>query len=330
MKAVIGTSVSTAINWLKAGEPVALPTETVYGLAAPLTSIESIRKIYELKERPADNPLIVHVLDGLQLESVAEVTPCVLRLVERFWPGPLTLVLKRKLCVPDIVTSGQETVAVRAPQSLLFREVIRLLGSPLVAPSANKFQHVSPTTAQHVLNDMGDVLKYILDGGPCTFGLESTILSLVDEGCPKLLRYGPIAKEVLEDFLGQAIESIGHAENGKPHLSPGLYKKHYSPKTPLYWLSDLATYCPPEHLVYTFENKAAHVFLCSPKRSLKKNEFVLSLHGNLSEVAANLFAMLQRLDEQDFASIWIEKAPTEGIGNAINDRLSRAAHYNFC
>lgn len=329
MQAIIGNSADEAVFWLRNGEPVALPTETVYGLAAPLDRPGIIRKIYTLKQRPADNPLIVHVLDCTQLQEVSRCSSVALRLAEEFWPGPLTLVLPKKVCVPDIVTANQPSVAVRSPQTPLFREVIQALGTPLVAPSANKFQHVSPTTAQQVYRDMGDVLHYILDGGPCRFGVESTILSLLDEQHPQLLRYGPIAKETLEAFLGQSIEAANHVSSTGVYLSPGLYKKHYSPQTPLYLVDRLDQYYPPENLRTIFEKNAAHIFLFPPKRNLQKNEFVLSERGNLQDVAAHLFAVISELDIAHYDSIWIEKAPAKGIGNAINDRLSRAAHFDL-
>lgn len=329
MQAIIGNSADEAVFWLRKGEPVALPTETVYGLAAPLNQPDVIRKIYTLKQRPADNPLIVHVLDGSQLQEVAECSALALRLAEAFWPGPLTLVLPKKPCVPDIVTANQPSVAVRAPQTTLFREVIRTLGVPLVAPSANKFQHVSPTTAQQVYRDMGDVLHYILDGGPCRFGVESTILSLLDEQHPQLLRFGPIAKEKLEVFLECSIEAVGHVQPMGAHLSPGLYKKHYSPRTPLYLVDNLSQYQPSKDLSVVFEKNVAHVFLFPPERTLQPNEFILSEHGDLQEVAARLFAVISELDASEYDAIWIEKAPAEGIGNAINDRLSRAAHFDL-
>lgn len=327
MSAIIGTSVQEAIHWLASGQPVALPTETVYGLAAPLDDVSCIKKIYALKQRPANNPLIVHVLGIEQLQQVAEVSPLAEKLVQHFWPGPLTLVLKRKEIVPNIVTAGQTTVAVRSPQNPLFREVIRTLGQPLVAPSANKFQHISPTSAQQVSQDMGDVLNYILNGGPCQFGLESTILSLLNNS-PTLLRPGPISKEQLQDFLSMAIKDRDSAiHEDKPLLSPGLYKKHYSPKTPLYWIEKLESYQPTEAYRSIFEQNSAHVFLMPPNRTLQASEFVLSPQGDLQEAAAHLFSMLQHLDMLGFQSIWIEKAPNVGIGRAINDRLSRAAHF---
>ena len=330
METIIGNSVEEAVHWLKCGEPVALPTETVYGLAAPLFSEETIRKIYAVKQRPTNNPLIVHVLNFEQLQTVAETTPLVLALTERFWPGPLTLVLKKKPCVSDIVTASQTSVAVRCPNAPLFRRAIALTGEPLVAPSANRFQHVSPTTARHVLNDLGGSIPYILDGGACTFGLESTIVSLLDEEQPTLLRYGPITAEVLEAFLKRPlITPSGMTSEQKPHLAPGLYKKHYSPQTPLYLVENLADYVPPPRYKEIFENCATHIFLFPPSRPLREGECVLSQRGDLNEAASYLFDCLQTLDMQGWRSIWSEAAPNEGIGCALNDRLSRAAHVDL-
>ena len=330
MKTIIGTSVEEAVYWLKRGEPVALPTETVYGLAAPLFSEETIQKIYAVKQRPTNNPLIVHVLGFEQLKKIAETTPLVQALTERFWPGPLTLVLKKKLCVSDVVTAGQASVAVRCPQAPLFRRAIELIGEPLVAPSANRFQRVSPTTAMHVLNDLSGSIPYILDGGACTFGLESTIVSLLDEKQPTLLRYGPITAEVLEAFLQRPlITPSSTISDQKPHLSPGLYKKHYSPQTPLYLVNNLADYVPPPRYKEIFEERAAHVFLFPPLQPLREGECVLSPNGDLNKAASHLFDCLQTLDTQGWRSIWAEAAPSEGIGRALNDRLTRAAHVDL-
>lgn len=233
--------------------------------------------------------------------------------------------VKKKACVPACVTAGQPSVAVRCPSGSLFRSVIELMGEPLVAPSANRFQQVSPTSAQHVAQGMGDVVAYILDGGPCSFGLESTILSLVSEDHPTLLRQGPITQESLEAFLERPIPTLALTPVNGAHLSPGLYKRHYSPKTPLYLVHNLEQFQVPIELKSTFEVGAAHVFLRSPCRPLSSNEFVLSPKGDLLEVAASLFDCLQRLDNQQWQSIWMEKAPDAGVGKAINDRLSRAA-----
>ena len=331
MRAIVGTSVEEAVRWLRQGEPVALPTETVYGLAAPLSKESAIRKIYAYKQRPAHNPLIVHVLGVESLQAIAEVTPLVQRLAERFWPGPLTFVLKKKPSVPDIVTAGQSSVAVRCPRSPIFRDVLTAIQEPLVAPSANRFQQVSPTTAAHVRNNMGDVLSYILDGGACPLGLESTIVLLLDECRPTLLRDGPVSWEVLQDFLKIPVgRSNAVVAEKMPHLAPGLYKRHYSPKTPLYWVDCLSTFVPAsDEERKIFQEQSVHVFLFPPLRSLQPYERVLSPRGNLEEAAANLFACLQALDEEHWRSIWIESAPQQGIGRAINDRLSRAAYVDL-
>ena len=330
METLIGTSVEEAVRWLKRGEPVALPTETVYGLAAPLFSEETIRKIYAVKRRPSNNPLIVHVLNFEQLQTVAETTPLVQSLTERFWPGPLTLVLKKKPCVSDIVTAGQPSVAVRCPKAPLFRQAIALTGEPLVAPSANRFQQVSPTTAKHVWNALNGAIPYILDGGACAFGLESTIISLLDETQPMLLRYGPVTAEELEAFLKRPLYTPTVPVGDRfPKLSPGLYKKHYSPQTPLYLVNKLADYIPPLRYKKIFEEHAVHVFLFPPSRPLENFERALSENHTLTEAAAGLFSCLQTLDTQGWQSIWIEAAPNEGIGRALNDRLTRAAHVDL-
>ena len=330
MKTIVGTSVEEAVRWLKSGEPVALPTETVYGLAAPLFSEETIRKIYAVKRRPPNNPLIVHVLNFEQLQEIAETTPLVQALVERFWPGPLTLVLKKKPCVSNVITAGQPSVAVRCPKASLFRQAIALAGEPLAAPSANRFQRISPTTAAHVLDDLGGEIPYILDGGSCSFGLESTILSLLNEEQPTLLRYGPVAAETLEAFLKcPLITPLVPVSDHTTHLSPGLYKRHYSPQTPLYLVEHLADYVPPLQYQQVFEERAVHVFLFPPSRPLQDYERILSLNRDLNEAAARLFSCLQMLDMQGWQSIWMETVPNEGIGCAINDRLSRAAHVDL-
>ena len=326
MKAIVGHSPQEAAHWLQLGEPVALPTETVYGLAAPLSEVATIQKIYKLKRRPTENPLIVHVLDVHQLEEIAFVPSSAFALAKKYWPGPLTLVLKKKDCIPSIVTGGLSSVAVRAPQAPLFREVISLLQEPLVAPSANTFQHLSPTTAQHVLQDLGNKLSYILDGGPCNFGVESTILSLLNEEKPTLLRHGPITKEALESFLQKTIIDGTSTEI---HLAPGLYKKHYSPQKVLYWVEQLEGFNPPETYKKDFYQNAAHVFLYPPKHSPAPHEHILSPNKSLEEVATHLFECLQKLDKEHWDAIWIEKAPNYGIGKAINDRLSRATHIDL-
>ena len=317
MVAHLGTSPREAVQYLRKSQPVALPTETVYGLAAPLFDEEAIVRIYTLKQRPFNNPLIVHVLGQSQLERIAKVNDSALALVDKFWPGPLTIILPKKACVPLMVTAQQSTVAVRAPRTSLFREVLELVGEPLVAPSANKFQQVSPTCAQHVVRSMGDCIAYILDGGDCQFGVESTILSLVDENKPQLLRYGPITREEIEAVLQKHINTYSLRElNSTRKKSPGLYKKHYSPQTPLSLVANILQSRLPTR---------AYIYRQKPARALASNEYFLSESGTLSEMAHNVFRILQEVDQKNYEEILIESAPNMGIGQAINERLERAA-----
>ncbi len=319
----IGTSIKTAVEWLQQGEPVALPTETVYGLAAPLGSVEAIQKIYTIKRRPANNPLIVHVLDINQLEKIAVVNASARVLCEKFWPGPLTLVLPKKDCVPDIVTAQQPSVAVRAPTQPLFREILKILKQPLVAPSANRFMQLSPTKAQHVWEGLGEEVKYILDGGSCTFGVESTIISLLSEEKPQLLRPGPISVENLSSALNRAVSFPKNREKeSEAKLCPGLFKKHYSPQTTLVLFERLESV-----VLKSFDGrKIARIFFKKPNMGCEKNAFWLSEQGNLEEAAFRLFDLLQELDGQHWDELWIEKVPNQGIGQAINDRITRAAY----
>jgi L-threonylcarbamoyladenylate synthase len=191
---------------LRAGELVAVPSETVYGLAADALSAKACRGIFRAKDRPAADPLIVHVASIAQAGSIAELSEPARKLMRKFWPGPLTLVLPKKPAVPDVVTSGQPSVAVRMPGHPLFLKLLALTGTPLAAPSANPFGYVSPTTAQHVQDGLGKRIRYILDGGPCEVGVESTILDLRDPLRPRLLRPGKITKRELEKVLGRRVE----------------------------------------------------------------------------------------------------------------------------
>lgn len=333
--ASIGTSPEVAASQLRAGHPVALPTETVYGLAAPLFNINAVRKVFELKGRPLNNPLIVHVKDQKQLETIAYVPKEALKLIQAFWPGPLTLILYKKANVPDIVTAGQSSIAVRSPNQPLFQKVLSLLNEPLVAPSANRFQEISPTMAEHVVHSLGDQVAYILDGGRCQFGVESTIVSLLDPQNPEVLRPGPISIETIEKVFGKEIKPITEAvvgdleESEGPKIAPGLFKKHYSPRTPLYLVDNLYTFKPPTSYVSIYKEGAVHVFFKKPTKEADVPNVFLSENGDLQEAAFNLFAKLQDLDTQNWKSIWIEKVPNHGMGQAINDRLMRAARQSF-
>ena len=301
---------------LRRGELVAVPTETVYGLAANALDARACRKIFRAKGRPADDPLIVHIHALADLDSIAEPNAAALALAEKFWPGPLTIVLPKKKTVPDIVTAGRPNVAVRMPAHPLFRRLLRLAGVPLAAPSANPFGYVSPTTAAHVRHGLGAKIHYILDGGGASIGLESTIVDLRNPRQPQLLRPGAITRRELEEVLGRKLISAHRACEAGPQLAPGMLARHYSPHTPVVLHSKL----PARRAA-----SDAWVFFTRPRRAAGKNVFWLDARGSLTGAARRLFATLRRLDARGFSRIHVERAPAGGLGDAINDRLRRAA-----
>lgn len=303
---------------LAAGDLAAVPTETVYGLAGNALNPEAIRKIYAVKGRPAGNPLIVHIGDKSQLAAIARDIPeAAEKLMHAWWPGPLTLILNKTAAVPDAVTAGRDTVAVRMPAHPVFRDLASRCPFPLAAPSANPFGYVSPTRASHVEEQMGDRIDWILDGGSCDRGIESTILSLTDPGKPVLMRFGSISPGQLEETLGIKIGKRRLRENdaGKSLPAPGLMKRHYSPRTPVTLFEKVA----PET-----RSGSAVVFL---RRNLcsSANHFALSESGDLSEVARNLYDTLQALDRGSFERIYLELPGNTEPGEAIRDRMIRAA-----
>lgn len=316
--------IEEVVEALKAGELVALPTETVYGLAANALDPAAVRKIFEVKGRPFIDPLIVHTFDIDQSKQFAVLPDIAYKLADKFWPGPLTLVLPKKTIVPDIVTAGLPSVAVRIPLHPIFRAILIAFKFPLAAPSANPFGYLSPTEARHVQKTLGNKIKYIIDGGPCTIGLESTILNLIDFENPEILRPGPISAEDLEYIFGFKPIYASQSSHQGAQIAPGLLKSHYSPRThlKLFTLAD-----PP--LFNEIPGKHAIVFVKRPQVSENGNKlktFWLSENGDLLEVGKNLFSLLEQLDSQDFNSIFVEIPEKKGIGIAINDRLKRAAH----
>jgi L-threonylcarbamoyladenylate synthase len=301
---------------LREGGLVAFPTETVYGLGANATDARAVARVFEVKARPAFDPLIVHLPDRHALGRVAVPDDERIRvLAERFWPGPLTLVLTRRAELPEIVSAGLDTVGVRVPAHPVASALLRAAGVPVAAPSANPFGYVSPTTAAHVLERLGDVVDLVLDGGPCRIGVESTILSLI--GQPLLLRPGGAAKEDLEQALGQA---LAVAAPGLRPVAPGQLLRHYATRTPLQILSGAAG-APP--------HGAGRVgLLCFSPRRLPEGYAaleVLAPDGALATAAANLFAALRRLDGRRLDLVLAEPCPEKGLGLAIMDRLRRAA-----
>ena len=302
---------------LSEGDVVAVPTETVYGLAGNALDPSAIAKIYEAKNRPSRNPLIVHIGHLEQLKDIAEASKEAEALAETFWPGPLTMILPKKPVVPDRVTAGLDTVAVRMPSHPVFRELAERCSFPLAAPSANPFGYVSPTKAQHVQEQMKGRIQWVLEGGACNRGIESTILSLANPDEPVLLRHGSISAEQLSEALDKPVSTPDTlaADQGQSLPSPGLMKRHYSPHTPV----QLFEGREPEN-----DAHSAVVFLTADSCS-KPNHFALSQEGDLEEVARNLYHLLQELDQQGFKAIILELPENNGTGTAIRDRMHRAA-----
>jgi L-threonylcarbamoyladenylate synthase len=308
------SEIQKAAQIIQEGGLVAFPTETVYGLGADALNPYAVARVFEAKNRPRFDPLIVHVADLRQAEILVERFPeAALRLAEKFWPGPLTLVLPKSPLVPDLVTSSLPTVALRIPRHPLALELIRESGRPLAAPSANPFGGVSPTTAEHVRRSLPGKVDMVLDGGPCEVGVESTVVSFLERD-PALLRLGGTPLEEIQTFLGRALKIPTAAPAGPLH-SPGQLASHYAPRTPL-----MLEGPPPD---------GAKAGLLSFQRPESSRGFqtleVLSEKGDLREAAANLFAALRRLDESGLDWILARLVPDQGLGRAINDRLRRAA-----
>lgn len=308
-----GVAFSEAVALLRAGELVAIPTETVYGLAADATNGAAVARIYEAKGRPSFNPLICHV-DGLPMaQTLGIFDPLSQKLAEAFWPGPLTIVvpLAENSPIASLATAGLETVGLRCPKGPA-GELIRLLGRPLAAPSANSSGRISPTTAKAVKVDLGDKLKLILDNGPCPVGVESTIVK-VEDGKVRLLRPGGIAADDIEQVLGFAIERV---DQRAAIEAPGMMQSHYAPHAHVRL-----------DAISVFSGEALLAF--GPKRADHADMAVTMLNlsptGNLNEAAANLFSHLAELDRSGTSLIAVEPIPFEGLGEAINDRLRRAA-----
>nr|WP_242508795.1 L-threonylcarbamoyladenylate synthase [Candidatus Finniella inopinata] len=305
------TSINQACTLLAQGDLVVMPTETVYGLAADALNGHAVAKIYELKKRPQFNPLIIHVSDYVQAQQWAYFTKVAEILATYFWhtqPSPLTLVLNKKPTnLSSLVTAGLETVAIRVPHHPVALDLLKAYGKPLAAPSANRSLHISPTTTEAVHQSLGPRTPFILDGGPCQVGLESTILDLSGD-VPVLLRPGGTPVEMLEEILGHAI----HQEVGTTAIkAPGMMKRHYAPQLPLR-INCLHAEPGEAFLGFGHNDQPAHLNL--------------SKTGDLKEAAANLFSMLNELDKPGlFKGIAVMPIPLKGLGAALNDRLQRAA-----
>jgi L-threonylcarbamoyladenylate synthase len=307
---------------LRAGELVAVPTETVYGLAANALDVEACRGIFHAKGRPTTDPLIVHLESAEDLGRIAIPNQAAGRLARISWPGPLTMVSPKRTVVPGIVSAGLPSVAVRVPSHPLFRRLLKLAGVPLAAPSANAFGYISPTTARHVRQGLGGKIKHILDGGPARIGLESTIVDLRDPKRPRLLRPGAITQTQLESALGQKLTALRRTQlPRKPagaQVAPGLLLRHYSPRTPVQLHERFPARRPSAP-------NEAWVSLAKPHGPRLQNCFWLDPRGNLHGIARRLFATLRQLDDGRFRMIHVELARGGGLADAINDRLRRAA-----
>jgi L-threonylcarbamoyladenylate synthase len=307
-----------AADILRNGGVVAFPTETVYGLGAAVFDEKAVARVFEIKQRPRFDPLIVHVSGPEQLSSlVREVPDAAKVLIERFWPGPLTLVLLKTSAVPDLVTAGLPTVAVRMPRHPVALDLIDRAGMPIAAPSANPFGYISPTTAQHVVRHLGHRVDMVLDGGPCAVGVESTVLSLAGRR-PAILRAGGVAREDIESVLGSRLDLVTRSDQP---ASPGQLPNHYAPKTPI--IIGAGDGDIPE---------GARVGLLSFRARPSHDGFaaveVLSRDGNPREAAIRLFAALHRLDTLRLDMIVADAVPETGLGLAIMDRLRRASGDN--
>jgi L-threonylcarbamoyladenylate synthase len=324
------SQIELAVELLSTNEVVCIPTETVYGLAASLYSEKAIDKIYALKGRPRTNPLIVHIGRKEDLAPLCIEVPAPLqRLIDRFWPGPLTVLVEKSDSVPYTVTAGSSRVGVRMPNHPLTLELLRALPFPLVAPSANPYNAISPTTAKHVQDFFGSQIPLLLDGGPCQQGLESTVVG-IENGKVTIYRQGMITTEQIRELVGDVIEasaelklvntdnSTNVPDTEKAQASPGMTLKHYAPKTP-------TLLC--EHLEKFYADAEGKAFLLFQKKHPAlplAHQYVLSESGDLAEAAARLYQCLHEMDSKSYRQIICEKFPDIGIGRAINDRLLRA------
>ena len=315
--ATITTDTGLCAQALRVGKLVAFGTETVYGLGANALDPQAVARIFAAKERPEFDPLIVHLAHAKQVPTIADVnSPYIPTLMERFWPGPLTLLLPRKDCIPDLVTSGLPEVGVRVPRHPLALELLSAAGIPVAAPSANLFGRISPTTAQHVQDQLGNRIDWILDGGSCQVGIESTVLRVDADGHGTVLRPGGVTLEDLQTVLPQVTLAPGLLES-QAAASPGQLLKHYAPRKPLRIVSDWSA-----HPTVT---NAVGLVLDSPPPGTFVAIEVLAPDSSLVTAAANFFAALRRLDAGPGEVILAEPFPQYGLGIALNDRLRRAA-----
>lgn len=312
--AIIGNQISEAKQLLEAGKLVAIPTETVYGLAANALDQTAVANIFEVKNRPSFDPIIVHVSSLEKASRYVQSIPAQAKLLaEKFWPGPLTILFTKKEVIPDLVTAGLETVGIRCPDHPLTLALLNVLDFPLAAPSANPFGYVSPTEPQHVMDQLGNKIPYILDGGVCSVGIESTIVGF-ENNIPVIYRLGGLSQEEIEKVIGPVQVKTHSSSNPK---APGQLKSHYAPgkKVKVGNLSEMIQDSTSRNFgVLSFQKDYHHEY-----------QFILSPTGDLSIAAQHFFKALRTLDHMPIDYILTEFVPDEGLGRAINDKLRRAS-----
>ena len=316
---MISNDIEEAIKELRSNNIIGLPTETVYGLAGNAYSEVAIEKIFALKQRPLYNPLIVHIKSAEYLSAVTVDIPQKAQLLaDTFWPGPMTLVLRKKSRIPNIVTAGKDTVAVRVPSHKIALDLLRQIDFPLAAPSANPFGSISPTSALHVFNYFEDRLKVILDGGECQRGIESTIIGF-DNDEPVIYRLGSLSLDLIENLLGPIKIKMHSAENAPE--APGMLSRHYAPSTETY-LSDNI-----DELIEQHSNKRIGLLLFKNYKDgiVREQQQILSHRGDTQEAAKNLYAAMHHLDSLNLDVIIAERLPDIGFGRTLNDKLKRAS-----
>lgn len=324
---------SDAAKALKEGQLVAFPTETVYGLGANALDSKAVKSIYAAKGRPSDNPLIVHIADIEMLKPlVTEIKPNVIKLISEYWPGPLTLIMQKAVIVPDETTGGLDTVAIRMPDNPIALELIRKAGVPIAAPSANRSGRPSPTMAEHVAEDLNGRISYIIDGGPCRVGVESTVVDMTVEPAT-ILRPGGITPSMIGQVLGSVELDRGLIDKksvDKPK-APGMKYKHYSPKADVLVISgnydDIANWL--NQIVLKDEKEGIKSVVLAAKEHIQKyalnNAISYGSIKDASEVASNIFRLFRECDQIGAEKIYVEAIPKDGIGLAVMNRIEKAA-----
>ena len=315
METIVGNDCNQARLLLEKGEVVAIPTETVYGLAANGLNETAVLKIFQAKGRPLSNPLILHFSSKEAIKPyVLDLPPILEKLADFFWPGPLTLLLNKSLLVPEIITAGLNRVGVRVPAQPLIQDLLQSLSFPLAAPSANLYGMISPTQATHVYKQLQGKIPYILDGGACENGIESTIVGLENEQVI-VYRLGGISLEQLSNAIGYVPQLKNHSEN-QP-VTSGMVKHHYAPNTPFAYLE--------ADFVYEEDNNDGFILLKDNRPEIPiTQKYILSKTGDLKEAAQKLYAAMHFMDQKHYSKLFIERFEEIGLGLSMNDRLNRA------